>query len=155
MIAIFCDFLENVREVFMDYFSVYGGTFHICLQNLTKVLRRCKEVNLVLDWKKCHFVVQEGVLLGHVISARVIEVNKAKIEVIEWLPPPTFVKGVWSFLGHAGFYRRFIKDFSRIAKALTQLLAKDAPFVFSNECYEAFYRIKQALISIPIIQPPD
>ena len=94
-------------------------------------------------------------VLGHVISARGIEVNKAKIEVIERLPPPTSVKGVRSFLSHAGFYRRFIKDFSKIAKPLTQLLAKDALFVFSDECLESFCRIKQALISAPILQPPD
>jgi len=155
MTGIFFDFIENIMEVFMDDFSVYGGTFDHCLQNLTTVLRRCEEVNLILNWEKCHFIVQEGVVLGHVISARGIEVDKAKIEILERLPPPTSIKGVWSFLGHARFYRRFIKDFSKLAKPLTQLLAKDAPFVFSDECHETFCRIKQALISTPIIQPPD
>jgi len=125
------------------------------LDNLTKVLHRWEEVNLVLNWEKCHFKVQEGVLLVHVVSQRGIEVNKAKIEVIERLPPPTCVKGVRSFLGHAGFNRRFIKDFSKIAKPLTLLLAKDTPFIFSNVCLEAFYRIKKDLIIAPIIQPPD
>jgi len=155
MTAIFSDFIENIMEVFMDDFSVYGGTFDLCLGNLTKVLRRCEEVHLVLNWEKYHFMVQEGVVLGHIISARGIKVYRAKVEVIEQLPPPTSVKGVPSFLGHAGFYRRFIKDFSKIAKPLTQLLAKDAPFVFTDECHEAFCRIKQALVSAPIIQPPD
>ena len=70
MTAIYSDFIENIIEVFMDDFFVYGGTFDICLENLTKVLHRCKEVNLVLNWEKCHFMVQEGVVLGHVISAR-------------------------------------------------------------------------------------
>ena len=91
-------------------------------------------------------MVQEEVILGHVIYARGIKVDKAKIEVIKQLPPPTFVKGGRSFLNHAEFNRRFIKDFSRIAKPLTQPLAKDAPFVFFDECHEAFCRIKQALI---------
>jgi len=100
-------------------------------------------------------MVQEGVVLGHVISARGIEVDRAKVEAIERLPPPTSIKGVGSFLSHAGFYRRFIKDFSKIAKPFTQLLTKDAPFILTDECHEAFCRIKQALISAPIIQPPD
>jgi hypothetical protein len=82
-------------------------------------------------------------------------VDKAKIEVIEQLPPPTNVKYIRSFLGHAGFYRRFIKTFSQIARPLTSLLAKDVPFIFNNECHEAFQILKKALISAPIIQPPD
>ncbi|XP_021714895.1 uncharacterized protein LOC110682862 [Chenopodium quinoa] len=98
---------------------------------------------------------KEGIVLGHVVSSRGIEVDRAKIEVIERLPPPTNVKGIRSFLGHAGFYRRFIKDFSKIAKPLTQLLVKDAPFVFSNDCLLAFDRLKEALITAPIIQPPN
>ena len=111
--------------------------------------------NGVLNWEKCHFMVEEGIVLGHVISSRGIEVDRAKIEVIERLPPPNNVKGIRSFLGHAGFYRRFIKDFSKIAKPLTQLLVKDDPFVFNNDCLLAFYRLKEALISAPIIQPPN
>ena len=83
---------------------------------------RCEETNLVLNWEKCHFMVQEGIVLGHRISARVIEVNRAKIEAIEKLPPPSSVKGIKRFLGHTGFYRRFIKDFSQIAKLLSKLL---------------------------------
>ena len=94
-------------------------------------------------------------MLGHKVSKRGIEVDRAKIEVIEQLPPPTNVKGICSFLGHAGFYRRFIKDFSQIARPLTSLLAKDAPFIFNDECHEAFQILKKALISAPIIQPPD
>jgi hypothetical protein len=89
------------------------------------------------------------------VLARGIEVDIAKIEVIEQLPLPTNVKGIRSFLGHAGFYRRFIKYFSQIARSLTSLLAKDAPFVFNNECHEAFQILKKALILAPIIQPPD
>ncbi|KAI3716043.1 hypothetical protein L6452_23087 [Arctium lappa] len=155
MMAIFSDFIERTMEVFMDDFSVHGADFDNCLSNLTKILYRCQEVNLVLNWEKFHFMVTEGVVLGHVVSNCGIEVNKAKVEVIEGLPPPTNVKGVRSFLGHAGFYRRFIKDFSKIARPLTELLAKDVPFVFTNSCLEAFNTLKAALISAPIIQPPD
>ena len=99
-------------------------------------------------------MVREGIVLGHLVSERGIEVDKAKIDVIERLPPPVNVKGIRSFLGHAGFYRRFIKDFSQIARPLTNLLAKDAPFEFTDECLRAFEILKKALISAPIIQPP-
>ncbi|XP_042460225.1 uncharacterized protein LOC122043693 [Zingiber officinale] len=153
--AIFSDFTEKIMEVFIDDFSVYGNDFDSCLLNLSKVLQRCEYVNLVLNWGKCHFMVKEGIVLGHKISELGIEVDKAKIETIEKLPPPHNVKGVRSFLGHAGFYRRFIKDFSKISKPLTNLLIKDAEFCFDDDCNEAFKKIKNALISTPIIQALD
>jgi hypothetical protein len=89
--------------------------------------------NLVLNWEKCHFIVREGIVLGHKILEKGIEVFKEKIEVIEQLPLPTNVKGIHSFLGHVEFYQRFIQNFSQIAQPLTHLLAKDAPFVFMEE----------------------
>ncbi|XP_070024840.1 uncharacterized protein [Nicotiana sylvestris] len=92
--------VKDIFEVFMDDFSMVGDSFGECLQNLDRVLARCKDTNLVLNWEKCHFMVEEGIVLGHKISKRGIEVDKAKIEVISRLPPPTFVKGVRSFLGH-------------------------------------------------------
>ena len=100
----------------MDDFNVYGTNFSYCLDNLSKVLDRCIEHGLVLNWEKCHFMAQEGIVLGHSISRRDIEVDRAKIEVIDNLPHPKYVKDIRSFLGHVGFYRRFIKYFSKIAK---------------------------------------
>ncbi|KAL2492590.1 Reverse transcriptase domain-containing protein [Abeliophyllum distichum] len=129
--------------------------FDECLEHLHLVLQRCKDTNLSLNWEKCHFMVQEGIVLGHQISAMGIEVDKAKIQVIEKLPPPTSVKGVRSFLGHAGFYRRFIKDFSKITKPLCTLLVKDVPYVFSEECLLAFNTLKEKLISAPVIIAPN
>ena len=113
MSAIFHGFYEEIVELFMDDFFVYGTIFDNCLYNLDKVLQRCEETNLVLNWEKCHFMVNEGIVLGHKISERGIEVDKAKIEAIEKIPYPRDIKGIRSFLGHAGFYRRFIKDFSK------------------------------------------
>ena len=155
MMAIFSDFIEDFIKVFMDDFSVYGIDFNSCLTNLSKVLQRCEEVNLVLNWEKCQFMAQEWVVLGHVITTRGIEVEKAKVEVIEKLPPPQSVRDVRSFLGHAGFYQRFIKDFSNISKPLTNLLVKDVQFEFDRDCLEAFTKLKGALTSAPIIQPPN
>ena len=105
MLAIFVDLVENCIEVFMYDFSIFGSTFDSCLKNLYIVLRRCVETNLVLNWEKFHFMVTEGIVLGHKISKRGIEVDKVKVESIEKLPSPTNVKGIRSFLGHAGFYR--------------------------------------------------
>ena len=94
-------------------------------------------------------------MLGHRISVKGIEVDRTKIDVVEKLPPPTNVKGVRSFLGYAGFYRRFIKDFSKIAKPLCELLVKDAVFDFSKECLDAFEIPKAKLISSHVIVAPD
>ncbi|CAM8965116.1 unnamed protein product [Rhodiola kirilowii] len=142
-------------EVFMDDFSVYGSSFDSGLSNFADVLRRCVDTNLVLNWEKCHFMVQEGIVLGHMVSHRGIEVDRAKVEVIEKLPPPKDVKEIRSFLGHAGFYRRFIKDFSKTAKPLTDLLCQEAAFKFTDSCLHAFNSLKTALTSAPIVQPPD
>nr|KYP49358.1 Retrovirus-related Pol polyprotein from transposon 17.6 [Cajanus cajan] len=155
MLAIFAHLVEKCIEVFMDDFSVFGSSYDVCLENLELVLKRCIDTNLVLNWEKCHFMVQEGIVLGHKISARGIEVDKAKVDVIEKLPPPMNVKGVRSFLGHAGFYRRFIKDFYKIAKPLCTLLNKDQPFLFDEECMKAFLTLKNKLTTAPVIVAPD
>ena len=128
MMAIFSNMVEKTIEVFMDDFSMLGKSFDDCLENLRQALIRCKEANLVLNWEKCHFMVKKGIVLGHWISERGIKVDKAKIETIEKLPPLSSVKGIRSFLGHTGFYRRFKKDFSKIAKPLSNLLVQGAPF---------------------------
>ncbi|KAG7527990.1 Integrase catalytic core [Arabidopsis thaliana x Arabidopsis arenosa] len=120
-----------------------------------RVLNRCEETNLVLNWEKCHFMVREGIVLGHKISEKGIEVDKGKIEVMMQLQPPKTVKDIRSFLGHAGFYRRFIKDFSKIARPLTRLLCKEAEFEFDEECLKAFHTIKEALVTAPVVQAPN
>ncbi|GJS63680.1 reverse transcriptase domain-containing protein [Tanacetum coccineum] len=103
MTAIFHDMVEDFMEVFMDDFSVYGNSFDQCLNNLDKMLGKCEETNLVLNWEKCHFMVKEGIVFGHKISGKGIMVDKSKIDVIAKLPYPSNVKCVRSFLGHAGF----------------------------------------------------
>nr|GEY48360.1 reverse transcriptase domain-containing protein [Tanacetum cinerariifolium] len=105
--------------------------------------------------EKSHFMVKEGIVLVHKISKQGIEVDKAKVDVITKLPHPTTVKGIGSFLGHAGFYRRFIKDFSKIARPMTRLLEKDTLFIFSKECVEAFHTLKRKQIEASIVIAPD
>nr|GEV64271.1 reverse transcriptase domain-containing protein [Tanacetum cinerariifolium] len=155
MMSIFHDMIEKMMEVFMDDFSVFGDSFSSCLTNLDKMLERCEETNLVLNWEKCHFICKKDIVLGHKILKSGIEVDRAKVDVIAKLPHPTTVKGVRSLLGNAGFYRRFIQDFSKIARPMTHLLEKETPFVFSKECIEAFDTLKKKLTEAPILVVPD
>ncbi|RVW86275.1 Transposon Ty3-I Gag-Pol polyprotein [Vitis vinifera] len=127
MLNIFSDMVERIMEVFMDDITVYGVPF----------------------------MVQQGIVLGHIISKNGIEVDKAKVELIVKLPPPTNVKGIRQFLGHAGFYRRFIKDFSKISKPLCELLVKDAKFVWDEKCQKIFEELKQFLTTAPIVRVPN
>ena len=155
MLSIFSDLVEHIMEVYMDDITIYGGSFEECLVNLEIVLHRCIEKNLVLNWEKCHFMVNQGIVLGHIISNKGIKVDKEKIELISKLPSPTNVKTVRQFLGHAGFYRRFIKDFSKIAKPLYKLLEKDAKFVWDEDCQKSFEELKAYLTTTPIVRAPN
>ena len=139
----------------MDDITVYEESFDECLIHLETVLHRCFEKNLVLNWEKCHFTVNYGIVLGHIIFERGIEVDKAKVELILKFPSPTNVKTVRQLLGHAGFYRRFIRDFSKIAKPLYKLLEKDAKFEWDAECQQRFEELKAYLTTTPFVRAPD
>ena len=151
----FSDMVKKSIEVFMDDFSMVGASFYSYLENLESVLLKCEEINLVCNWEKCHFMVQEGIVLGHWISKKGIEVDKAKIKTIEKLSLPSSVKGIRSFLGHANFYRRFLKDFSEISKSLSSLLMQWVPFNFDESFMKAFAALKEKLISTPIVVALD
>nr|GEW09711.1 hypothetical protein [Tanacetum cinerariifolium] len=120
MMAIFHDMIEETMKVFIDDFSIFRDSFSSCLSHLDKMLKRCEDTNLVLNWEKCHFMVKEGILLGH-----------------------------------AGFYRQFIQDFSKIARPITHLLEKETSFIFSKECIEAFNTLKKKLTKSPILVALD
>nr|GEZ69710.1 reverse transcriptase domain-containing protein [Tanacetum cinerariifolium] len=139
----------------MEDFLVFGNSFQTCLSHLEKMFKWCEDTNLCLNWEKSHFMVKEGIVLGYKISKNGIEVNKAKVDVIHKLPHPITVKGIHSFLGHAGFYRRFIKDFSKIARPMTRLFEKITPFFFSKECVKAFQTLKRKLTKALILIAPD
>ncbi|KAL6340785.1 hypothetical protein AAG906_030860 [Vitis piasezkii] len=142
MLSIFSDMVERIMEVFMDDITIYGGTFEECLVNLEAVLKRCIEKDLVLNWEKCHFMVHQGIVLGHIISEKGIEVDKAKVELIAKLPSPTIVKGVRQFLGH-------------LSRPLCELLAKDAKFVWDERCQKNFDQFKQFFTTAPIVRAPN
>nr|GEV75153.1 reverse transcriptase domain-containing protein [Tanacetum cinerariifolium] len=131
------------------------NSFKTCLSYLDKMLKRSEDTNLCLNWEKSHFIVKKGIVLGHKIFKNGIEVDKAKVDVIAKLPHPTTLKGIRSFLGHAGFYRRFIQDFLKIARPMTRLLEKDTSFIFSKECVESFQTLKRKLTEAPILVAPD
>ena len=139
MNALFSDFIGEFLEIFMDDFSVFGVSFDNCLTNLEQVLKICVQNNLVLSWEKSHFMVQEGIVLGHIISKEGIKVDQAKVEVIKNLPLPQTQKQLRGFLGHAGFCRHFIKDFAKIAKPLTHLLCNNVNFSLGEEAESSLF----------------
>ncbi|GJW61078.1 reverse transcriptase domain-containing protein [Tanacetum coccineum] len=126
MLAICHDMIEESIEVLMDDFFVFGNSFDNCLNNLDKMLQRCKDANLVLNWEKCHFMVKEGIVLGHKVSGAGLEVDKAKINIISKLPPPTNVKGT-----------------------------RKTPFEFNDECHKLFNSLKEKLTCTPVIMSPN
>eukprot|EP00253_Pinus_taeda_P034203 PITA_34203 len=147
--------LNDSLEIFMDDFTPYGVNFEDALQNLEKVLKRCIEAHLALSTEKCHMMMNQGIVLGHFISFLGIQVDPAKIQVIQNLPIPKTQTEVRSFLGHAGYYRRFIKDFSKITSPLFVLLMKNAEFKWTDDCETAFNKLKHQLSTTPILRGPD
>nr|GEY28759.1 reverse transcriptase domain-containing protein [Tanacetum cinerariifolium] len=143
----------------LDQTLRYSANYNDMTANRINVIdMACKENSqevLSFSDEKSHFIVKEGIVLGHKISKNGIEVDKSKVDVIAKLPHPTTVKGIRSFLGHAGFYRRFIQDFLKIVRPMTSLLKKDTPFFFSKEYVEAFQTLKKKLTEAPILIAPD
>ncbi|GJT77877.1 DNA-directed DNA polymerase [Tanacetum coccineum] len=146
------------RNKFFCFLDGFSGYFQIPIEPVDqeKTTFTCPyetyayKPHLVLNWEKCHFMVTEGIVLGHKVSSAGLEVH-----IITKLRPPTNVKAVRSFLRHEGFYRRFIQDFSKISRPMTKLLKKDAIFNFNEECIEAFELLKEKLTNAPIMVSPD
>ncbi len=138
VLIIFSDLIHDCVEVYINDFTVYGDSFNEALENLEKVLIRCKETNLSLSHEKCFMVFNEGIVLGHHISGGGIKVDSPKIEVISKLSVPRCQIDVRSFIGFIGYYRRFIEKFTKIASLLFKLLTKDCEFKWDSECQVAF-----------------
>ena len=139
----------------MEYFSIFGDDFNSCLAHLTKILKVCVRKRLVMSWEISHFMVREGVVLRHLVWGKGLEVDKAKIEVIQNLPLQATLRDLRSFLRHVGFYCRFIRDFAKVSKPLTTLLCKDKKIFIDKEGERAFEMLKLALIEAPILQSPN
>jgi hypothetical protein len=139
----------------MDEFIPYGNLFDEALHNLDKVIQRCREMNVSLSNEKCNMMMNEGIVLGHHLSSRGIEGDKEKIKIATLLPTPLKPKDVTNFLGHAGYYRRFIKDFSKIASPIFNLLTKEVEYCWTMNCQQAFETIKEKLTTSPILQVPN
>ena len=136
----------------MDDFSVFGPSFDACLEHLTQILDVCIKKRLVLSWEKSHFMVREGIVLGHLVSSKGLEVDKTKVEVIQGIALPKLIRELRSFLGHVSFYRRFIQDFAKVSKPLTSLLCKEKDVIIEEERKHAFMQLKQASVEAPILQ---
>jgi hypothetical protein len=147
--------LNDSMEIFMDDFTPYGVSFQEALQNLEKVLKRCIQAQLSLSIEKCHMMMSEGIVPGHFISSQGIQVDPSKIQVIKDLPTPKTQIEVIIFLGHSGYYIRFIKKNSKIASPLFILLMKNVEFKWTNSCQEEFNTLKHQLSTAPILRGPD
>ena len=139
----------------MDDFTVYGDDFQQALDNFKKVLVRCKETNLSLSHEKSIMMLTEGIVLGHHISGTRIRVDPAKIDIISQIKIPSSQKEIRSFLGHAGYYRRFIQNFTNLASPLFKLLTKDAKFCWDEQCQISFEILKTKLSSAPALRGPN
>ena len=155
MMAIFSDFIGESMQVFMDNFSVFGPSFDACLKHLAQILDVCIKKHLVLSWEKSYFIVREGIVLGHLVSSKGLEVDKAKVEVIQDLALRKSIRELRSLLGHVNFYRRFIQDFAKLSKPLTSLLCKEKDFIIEEEGKHTFMQLKQSLLEAPILQSPN
>eukprot|EP00253_Pinus_taeda_P025075 PITA_25075 len=155
VLSIFFELVHNAVEIYMDDFTPYGSDFREALSNLGKVLDKCIKMNLSLSPKKCEFLMTEGTVLGHAISQQGLQEDPNKISVIQRVPPPQKVRDVRSFLGLAGYYRRFIKDFSKLASPLFGLLGKYNEFKWLENCQEALDTLKSKLMTTPILRGPN
>jgi hypothetical protein len=149
------DYIDKFVVVYIDDIMIYSEDFESHITQLTKVLRRLRDNNLIVKLKKCRFAEENIEFLGHIIGKDGIKPDPNKINKITQLKPPVNVKGVRSVLGLCSYYRKFIKDFSKIAKPLTNLIKKDVKFEWNDTHQKAFDELKNKLVQYPILQHPN
>ncbi|KAL4023208.1 hypothetical protein IC575_016959 [Cucumis melo] len=155
MNRVFREFLDTFVIVFIDDILIYSKTEAEHEEHLRMVLQTLRDNNLYAKFSKCEFWLKQVSFLGHVVSKAGVSVDPAKIEAVTGWTRPSTVSEVRSFLGLAGYYRRFVENFSRIATPLTQLTRKGAPFVWSKACEDSFQTLKQKLVTAPVLTVPD
>jgi hypothetical protein len=155
MNSVFMPELDKFVVVFIDDILVYSKNKEEHVGHLHVVLQRLREHRLYAKLSKCDFWLKEIKFLGHTISQAGIAVDPDKVQEVMNLKPPTTVRLIRSFLGLAGYYRRFIPDYSRIAKPITELLKKEAKFVWGQKCEDAFHALRQHLTTAPVLAQPD
>ena len=138
--------------MYMDDFTPYGDDFELALQTLEKLLQRCIATRLCLSHEKCHMMMTEGLILGHYISTAGIQVDVAKIQIILLIPTPTTKTEVHSFLGFSGYYRRFIKNFTKIVSPIFKLLTKDCEIIWNSDCQKSLETLKDKIFEAPILR---
>jgi hypothetical protein len=147
--------LDKFVVVFIDDILIYSKNHEDHAKHLHMVLQRLRDHHLYAKFSKCAFWLDTVKFLGHTISSDSIFIDPSKVqEVMDW-KPPTSVHQIRSFLGLAGYYRRFILDFSRIAKPMTELLKKGVKFVWNEKCEEAFHTLRAHLTTAPVLAQPD
>ena len=147
----FKEYLRDFCEAFLDDLCIHSS-WNEHLSCLRKVFEKCRLYRISLNPFKCQFWVKHGVILGHIVSKNGISTDESKIRVILELPPPTNYKGVQRFMGHVGYYRRFILFFAEIARPLYKLLIE---FIWTEDCDQAYDLLKKALASAPILRMPN
>jgi hypothetical protein len=155
MNSVFMPELDKFVVVFIDDILVYSKSEEEHVGHFHVVLQRLREHHLCAKLSKCDFWLKEIKFLGHTISQAGIAVDPDKVQEVMYWKPPTTVRQIQSFLGLAGYYRRFIPDFSRIAKPITELLKKEAKFVWGQKCEDAFHALRQHLTTAPVLAQPD
>ncbi|KAL0556479.1 hypothetical protein IC582_004993 [Cucumis melo] len=155
MNRVFREFLDTFVIVFIDDILIYSKTEAEHEEHLRIVLQTLRDNKLYAKFSKCEFWLKQVSFLGHVVSKAGVSVDPAKIEAVTGWTRPSTVSEVRSFLGLAGYYRRFVENFSRIATPLTQLTRKGAPFVWSKACEDSFQNLKQKLVTAPVLTVPD
>ncbi|KAL0540369.1 hypothetical protein IC582_024606 [Cucumis melo] len=155
MNRVFREFLDTFVIVFIDDILIYSKTEAEHEEHLRMVLQTLRDNKLYAKFSKCEFWLKQVSFLGHVVSKAGVSVDPAKIEAVTGWTRPSTVSEVRSFLGLAGYYRRFVENFSRIATPLTQLTRKGAPFVWSKACEDSFQTLKQKLVTAPVLTVPD